>query len=121
MCRTVIDPSSGSGSKLSVLATADKVSKQVDVSKNEEELKNKKAEKKARQRANKLGLKQLPAKAEDGKAEDQRGELEAASEGKLPGSSRGGTSDAAEGEHPMPVDEVQPMAVDEGEIGRAHV
>ena len=100
MCRTVIDPSSGSGSKLSVLATADKVSKQVDVSKNVDEEKNNKAEKKARQRPNKLGLKQLPATAEeDKKAEeppvvvdgnreegkaDRTGEPEAAVQGKLP-------------------------------------
>ena len=126
-CKTVIDPTK-MAPKESVLATADTLSAQVVVPTDDAEVaKKKKAEKKLRQQqakralepsktsGDKLGLTQLPAKADDGKAEGQRGELEAASEGKLPGSSRGGTSDAAEGEHPMAVDEVQPMAVDEGE------
>ena len=120
-CKTVINPTSTSGAKLSVLATADEVSKKLDVSKDQEALKKKKEEKKARQKANKLVLTQQPTQSEsckpqdksdkpqdvkmhdgeqqDVKMHDGEDEPEAVPQGKLPGSSRGGTCGTVDGEY----------------------
>ena len=98
VCKTVIDPASGTP-KVSVLASADQVSKQVNVQKEDAEtLKMKKEEKKARQKVAKSALYSQVVKSDSDKVQGgKKDDPEAVPEGKLPDSFRGGSSGTVDG------------------------
>ena len=81
VCKTMIDPANCTP-KVSVLATADQVSKQIVIQKEDAEtLKKKKEDKKARQRAEKTSKAQA-AKSESNMMQEKTDEPEAVLEGK---------------------------------------